>query len=166
MTSEIILKVKVNDFDFVGFLTEIRRNLSLEMDEFSIPIYLNKSEEKDMYVSIQGTEHMYLTPEFIYEDIRGMERCIYITFMHSSGNIGYGVGACGNGSEINFNNLYLGDFFHDDCGFLIESNDGCLTFKKAHYNLGYRGEGEVFVVKSAGDFEYNLYEFLDNYIYK
>lgn len=165
MNNETILKVKAEDFDFVGFLTEIRRNLSLEMDEFSIPIYLNK-EEEDKYISIQGTEHMYLTPEFVEEDIKGMERNIYVTFMHSSGNIGYGMGTCGNGKEINFNNLYLGDFFHDDCGYLIESKDGYLTFKKAHYNLGYRGEGEVYVVKNAGDFEFTLDEFLDNYVYK
>ncbi|MGL5150206.1 MAG: hypothetical protein ACRC7N_06495 [Clostridium sp.] len=163
MGKTVIASIEAKKFDFEEFLSEIRKNLSRELNTDFIPKYMEKCG--DEYIDIISVDNEGLSPSCINKDILYNDRILYISFIYNHQTYGEERFLCGDGQELDINTTYHGDVIHEDCGYLMESKGGMLIFKKAEYGGRIEGHFNAKLINNAGDLEYIMQEFLYKYTY-
>lgn len=146
-----ILKIENNKFDMDGFIQTVRKNLDEAVDENLIPIYMKESE---------------LTPRlYIKENIK-----TNTTFVLFGSEIsGYSEGIlCANKEIMKDLNLDMGDIeisSTKDIGYIVNDENGYLTFKIANYNSQTSNNNQIAqVVDYSGLFKPMMIEFVKQFI--
>ncbi|MGL4774488.1 MAG: hypothetical protein ACRC2K_13085 [Clostridium sp.] len=164
MGKDIITTIPVERFDFEEFLTEIRRNLSRELNGDFIPKYMEEISEGE-YIDIPNPDYEGLPPNIIYKDISKNNRILYVSFIYNCQTYGTGGFLCGDGQELDPNIIYYGEVIHDDCGFIVQSKNGELIFKKGNFGGRIEEDHSASLVNNVGDFQYIMEEFLEKFTY-
>lgn len=186
MINRNIAEIKVEDFDFTGFVREIARNLARYVEPTYACSYMRPSRiEEDVYVDLfdgvvdldelegELVEFDYEDdePEYTYEeDLLNNDRILYVKFVLDTDLLYASDGyICGDGDtleEYDYDDVDYGQFCHADNGYIVKSHDGVLTFQRATYGEANPFQCVARVVDNAGDFEQKLVDFIDKYTKK
>lgn len=146
-----ILKIENNKFDMDGFIQTVRENLDEAVDENLIPIYMKKSE---------------LTPRlYIKENIK--TNTTFVLFGSDISSYSEGI-LCANKEIMKDLNLDMGDIeisSTKDIGYIVNDENGYLTFKIANYNSQTSNNNQIAqVVDYSGLFKPMMIEFVKQFI--
>lgn len=146
-----ILKIENNKFDMDGFIQTVRENLDEAVDENLIPIYMKESE---------------LTPRlYIKENIK--TNTTFVLFGSDISSYSEGI-LCANKEIMKDLNLDMGDIeisSTKDIGYIVNDENGYLTFKIANYNSQTSNNNQIAqVVDYSGLFKPMMIEFVKQFI--
>ncbi len=146
-----ILKIENDKFDMDGFIQTVRANLDEAIDENLIPIYMKESE---------------LTPRlYIKENIKTNTK--FVLFGSDMSNYSEGI-LCANKEIIKDLNLDMGDIeigSTKDIGYIVNDENGYLTFKIANYNSQTSNNNQIAqIVDYSGLFKPMMIEFVKQFV--
>ena len=147
-----ILKIEKDKFDMDNFINTIKENLDEAINTDIIPIYMEKNK---------------LTNRLFTKSDNKESNSKYVVFGVDINSYSKGI-LCGNKEVVEDINVDMGDLEISntrDVGYLIEENDGYLTFKIANYNSETPNGREIAqVVDYSGLFKTMMINFVNQYI--
>ena len=147
-----ILKIEKDKFDMDNFINTIKENLDEAIDTDIIPVYMEKNK---------------LTNRLFTKSDNKESKSKYVVFGVDINSYSKGI-LCGNKEVVEDTNVDMGDLEISntrDVGYLIEENDGYLTFKIANYNSETPNGREIAqVVDYSGLFKTMMINFVNQYI--
>ena len=147
-----ILKIEKDKFDMDNFINTIKENLDEAINTDIIPIYMEKNK---------------LTNRLFTKSDNKESKSKYVVFGVDINSYSKGI-LCGNKEVVEDTNVDMGDLEISntrDVGYLIEENDGYLTFKIANYNSETPNGREIAqVVDYSGLFKTMMINFVNQYI--
>ena len=147
-----ILKIEKDKFDMDNFINTIKENLDEAINTDIIPIYMEKNK---------------LTNRLFTKSDNKESKSKYVVFGVDINSYSKGI-LCGNKEVVEDINVDMGDLEISntrDVGYLIEENDGYLTFKIANYNSETPNGREIAqVVDYSGLFKTMMINFVNQYI--
>ena len=147
-----ILKIEKDKFDMDNFINTIKENLDEAINTDIIPIYMEKNK---------------LTNRLFTKSDNKESNSKYVVFGVDINSYSKGI-LCGNKEVVEDTNVDMGDLEISntrDVGYLIEENDGYLTFKIANYNSQTPNGREIAqVVDYSGLFKTMMINFVNQYI--
>ena len=147
-----ILKIEKDKFDMDNFINTIKENLDETINTDIIPIYMEKNK---------------LTNRLFTKSDNKESKSKYVVFGVDINSYSKGI-LCGNKEVVEDINVDMGDLEISntrDVGYLIEENDGYLTFKIANYNSETPNGREIAqVVDYSGLFKTMMINFVNQYI--
>ena len=147
-----ILKIEKDKFDMDNFINTIKENLDEAINTDIIPIYMEKNK---------------LTNRLFTKSDNKESKSKYVVFGVDINSYSKGI-LCGNKEVVEDTNVDMGDLEISntrDVGYLIEENDGYLTFKIANYNSQTPNGREIAqVVDYSGLFKTMMINFVNQYI--
>jgi hypothetical protein len=147
-----ILKIEKDKFDMDNFINTIKENLDEAINTDIIPIYMEKNK---------------LTNRLFTKSDNKESKSKYVVFGVDINSYSKGI-LCANKEVVEDTNVDMGDLEISntrDVGYLIEENDGYLTFKIANYNSETPNGREIAqVVDYSGLFKTMMINFVNQYI--
>jgi len=147
-----ILKIEKDKFDMDGFINTIKENLDEAIDTDIIPVHMEKNK---------------LTNRLFTKSDNKESKSKYVVFGVDINSYSKGI-LCGNKEVVEDTNVDMGDLEISntrDVGYLIEENDGYLTFKIANYNSETPNGREIAqVVDYSGLFKTMMINFVNQYV--
>ena len=147
-----ILKIEKDKFDMDNFINTIKENLDEAINTDIIPVYMEKNK---------------LTNRLFTKSDNKESKSKYVVFGVDINSYSKGI-LCGNKEVVEDTNVDMGDLEISntrDVGYLIEENDGYLTFKIANYNSETPNGREIAqVVDYSGLFKTMMINFVNQYI--
>ena len=147
-----ILKIEKDKFDMDNFINNIKENLDEAIDTDIIPVHMEKNK---------------LTNRLFTKSDNKESKSKYVVFGVDINSYSKGI-LCGNKEVVEDTNVDMGDLEISntrDVGYLIEENDGYLTFKIANYNSETPNGREIAqVVDYSGLFKTMMINFVNQYI--
>ena len=147
-----ILKIEKDKFDMDNFINTIKENLDEAINTDIIPIYMEKNK---------------LTNRLFTKSDNKESKSKYVVFGVDINSYSKGI-LCGNKEVVEDTNVDMGDLEISntrDVGYLIEENDGYLTFKIANYNSETPNGREIAqVVDYSGLFKTMMINFVNQYV--
>lgn len=147
-----ILKIEKDKFDMDSFINSIKENLDEAIDVSVIPTYMEKNKLTNrLFTKTEGQE----------------SNSKYVVFGVDVNSYSKGI-LCGNKEVVEDLNIDMGDLEISntrDVGYLIEENDGYLTFKIANYNSQTpNGRQIAQIVDYSGVFKPMMINFANQYV--
>ena len=147
-----ILKIEKDKFDMDNFINTIKENLDEAINTDIIPVYMEKNK---------------LTNRLFTKSDNEKSNCKYVVFGVDINSYSKGI-LCGNKELVEDINVDMGDLEISntrDVGYLIEENEGYLTFKIANYNSQTPNGREVSqIVDYSGVFKIMMINFVNTYV--
>ena len=147
-----ILKIEKDKFDMDSFINTIKENLDEAINTEIIPVYMEKNK---------------LTNRLFTKNDNKESKYKYVVFGVDINSYSKGI-LCANKEVVEDMNIDMGDLEISntrDVGYLIEENEGQLTFKIANYNSETPNGREVAqVVDYSGIFKTMMINFVNKYV--